>query len=273
MRKIIIKNIIAILVGILFIAGSTFSQQQQARDAEPIDGPIKKNVAKGAKLFESIEVETLNELHKLKVAVYLPDPARNTSTEDYKVSLNLGISVADAISSAVNKDKTKFLEYAKIIHDYGQRLDVEEAILGKYKEITDAVSQGQWKNVEKLIYDLKDAITAALNREDLDKKDEAVLAMVSGWLEGLYIVAKSLNKDFSEDAGKLLRNRDFVRYLSENLNTIDDDKKNKKEVKAMLDALPKIDEVINKPPDYIFTKDDAKRILKISEPLRKIIIM
>ena len=152
----------------------------------------------------------------------------NTSTEDYKVSLNLGISVADAVSSVVNEDKTKFLEYADIIHDYGQRLDVEEVILDKYTDIKNAVSQGQWKNVEDLIYDLKDDITEELNKEEMDKKDEAVLAMVSGWLEGLYIVAKSLNKDFPEGAGTLLRNRDFVRYLSENLDTIDEDKKNKK---------------------------------------------
>jgi hypothetical protein len=273
MQKIIIKNILTILFGILFVAGSSFSQQIKARDAEPLDGPIKKNIAEGAKLFESIEVETLNELQKLGVAAFVPEPVMNTSTEDYKVSLNLGISVADAISCAISKDKAKFLKYAKIIHEYGERLDVKQVILVKYDEITKAADKYEWENVKNLLYDLKDDITAELHSPTMDKKDEAVLAMASGWLEGLYIVAKSLDKHFSEDARKLLRDRDFVRYLSENLHSLDAENKNKKEVKAMIDALPKIDEIINKPPDYSYKKEDVRKILQISEPLRKIIVM
>ena len=273
MRKTMLINIMAILFGIFFLSVSAFSQEKEALDAEPIPGPIKENIGEDQKLFESIEVDTLNELQKFGVAVFLPEPVMNTSTEDYKVSLNLGISVADAISAAINKDREKFTEYAKIIHDYGERLDVKQVILAKSDEITKAASRYEWENVKNLLYDLKDKITDELTSPTMDKKDEAVLAMVSGWLEGLYIVAKSLDKNFSEDARKLLRDRDFVRYLSENLQSLDAENKNKKELKAVLDALPKIDEIIYKPPDYSYTKEDVTKILQISKPLREIIVM
>jgi len=268
MQKIICNLLVVIL---LSLAGNSTGQEKRVIKAVPIDDPIKENVSENARLFESIEVEILNKLHDSGVDVFIPAPKSNSSTQDYIISLNLGIVVADALASVVNKEKDIFLKYAGIIHDYGERLGVEETILSKYNTIKKTASENNWEIVENLIYDLKDDITAELHNEDM--KGDAILAMVSGWLEGLYIVAKSLENYVSDDENKLLRNRDFVRYLNENMNSLDDDLKDKKEVKAVFSALPGIDEIINKPGSYLFTKNDVEKLLDIIEPLRDVLIV
>jgi len=268
MQKINFKQMIVIFVGIFLLAGNAVSQNKMVVEAVPIDGPIQENLSESARLFESIEADILNKLHKTSVTVFIPKPQTNSSTRDYKISLNLGIAVAGALASVVNHEKDVFLNYAGIVFDYGERLGVEETILSKYNTMVKTASENNWEEVEKLIYDLKDDITTELHNDDL--KGDAILAMVSGWLEGLYIVAKSLESDVSEDANKLLRNRDFVRYLTENMNSLDADLKNKNEVNAVFAALPEIDKVINKPVSYTYTKHDVKTVLKITEPLRKI---
>ena len=271
MQKIPYKQLITFLCSILIVTwSSSFCQEPKIIRAVPIEETDASNVCESARLFESIEVELLGNLHSTGVAVYTPNPDVANSTYDYKISLNLGVAVADAISSIVNKDKATFLKYAAIIHDYGERLGVEETILGQYNSITKTVSRNEWLEVENLIYDLKDDITTELHNEDM--QSDATLAMVSGWIEGLFIVAKSLENNVSEEANRLLRNRDFVRYLTENLNTIDEDLKNKKEIKAIFAALPKIDKIINKPMSYSFTKEDVKKVLEIAEPLRYVMI-
>ena len=266
------KNICNLLIVMLLsLAGDSLCQEKTVVKAVPIKDPIKENVSDRARLFESIEVEIFNELHDLGVTVFIPAPKENSSTQDYIVSINMGIAVADALTGVVNKEKDIFLKYAGIIHNYGERLGVEETILGKYNTITKTASDNNWEIVENLIYDLKDDITAELHNEDM--KGDAILAMVSGWLEGLYIVAKSLENYVPDDANKLLRNRDFVRYLTENMNSLDDDLKDKKEVKAVFSALPGIDKLINKPKSYLFTKNDVEKLLNIIEPLRNMLIV
>jgi hypothetical protein len=273
MKNVKIKDVLAIVFCIFFLTNDAFSQQKEPRTAEALPGPSQANIAERTELFDSIEVDILEKLQKLGVAVFLAEPEMSTSTADYKVALNLGVSVADAISSAVNKDQTKLLKFAKIIHDYGERLDVKSAILDKYNDLTKAVSNNQWDKVITLTNALKDDITTELKSSEMEKNDEAVLAMVSGWIEGLYIVAKSLDKNFSEEAKTLLSERDFVRYLNQNLQSLTEDNKNTKEVKAILEALPKIDGILNKPLDYSYTIEDVRRILQISESLRIIIMM
>jgi hypothetical protein len=245
-------------------------QESQDPNPKPLPSMDEGNPSKAAKLFDAIEVETFSKLNKLGVAPYMPAPASTTTTADYKVALNLGIAVADALSAAVNKDKDAFLKLAGQVHGYGETLGVEDAVLAKYTAITKATDKGDWKELENLIYGLKDDITEQLYREDM--KDAAILAMVSGWLEGMYVVSKSLEQNFNEKAAGLLEDRTFASFLNKSMADLGADVQGKAEVKAIKDALPKIDDVINRPLDYKFQKDDAAKVAAILEPLRQIIV-
>jgi hypothetical protein len=157
-----------------------------------------------------------------------------------------------------------------MIYDYAKKLGIPETVLRKLGGITAAVNQGDWQKVLKLSADFGDQVLKEF--EKAGKKEEAVLAMVAWHLEGLYITAKSVNNRFSPEAAKLLRNAEFVKDLDELIEPLSVNAKAKKEVKAIMAALPKINQIINRPANYSYTQTDAKELVSICEPLRQILL-
>jgi hypothetical protein len=233
-------------------------------------GPLKENICKNPKLCESLEIDLLDQLTRGKVPVYLPQLQANKSTENYKVSLNFGVAVADALSSVVNQNKESYLADARLAQEYGKRLGTPEAMLRKSAQLTESAAKGDWGKLGPLTYQFKDDISENLDKRNL--KDEVSLALVSGALEGLYILAKSVEKDFSEKTGRLLDNQYLVSYLKKSLDSLHVNVKEKKEVKAISEALPQIDKIIKQPKTYSYKKEDAEKLIKILEPLRTAIV-
>ena len=281
-RSFYLHTGLMIICGLILLSAPLMASWSKAADKALSDDPTDTDVVSvtddssevsnpaTTKLFESIEIEILNDLKGIGVPVLTPATRETTSTSDYKVALNLGVAVADAVSSAVSEDKDAFLKFAAIVHSYGERLGVEEAILAKYQQITQAADKGEWDEIQKLMYSLKDEMSLQLGEEDM--MDYAVLAMTAGWLEGLYVLTSSLEAHFKLEANDVLRNRDLVRYLSESLNSIEASLKETPEVKAMFSAFPELDKKINQPLGYMFTENDVKEIVTILSPLRETLV-
>ena len=233
-------------------------------------GPVKENICKNPKLCESIEIDLLSSLQSSKVPPFLPKAQATGSTQEYKVALNLGIVVTDALSAIIGKDKTAFLQYAGMMKDYGKKLGISETLLGKYNQLVDLANKGEWVKLETLTYEFKDAITTELNTQQ--KPGVAALAMVAGGLEGLYIEGQSLDKNFSKTTAEFLRNPGLYDYLSRYMNGLDEALKAKEEVKAIMASLPKIGKILSQPKTYAYSKQDAAELVKILEPLRQAIL-
>jgi hypothetical protein len=233
-------------------------------------GPVKENICKNPKLCESIEIDILSSLQASKVPAFLPKPQATGSTQEYKVALNLGIVVSDALSAIIGKDKTAYLQYAGMIKDYGKKLGVSETVLEKYNQLVDLANKGEWVKLETLTYEFKDAITTELNTQK--KQGIATLSMVAGGLEGLYIEGQSLNKNFSKTTADFLHNPGLYDYLNRYMNSLDEALKAKEEVKAIAASLPKIGKILNQPKTYEYSKKDAEELVKILEPLRQAIL-
>jgi hypothetical protein len=256
-------------------AGKTMDVVDAGQEELSPDPPAKpdmtrENPAEAAKLFDSIELETLARLKGLGVNPYIPTPSESTATADYKVALNLGVTVADALSAAVNQNKDAFQKFASQVHTYGESLGVGDAVLSKYREITVSTEKGDWANVNELIYQLKDDISEQLVQDDMH--DAAILAMVSGWLEGLFIVGHSLEAHFPENAAGLLQDRTFASYLGNNLEKVDAGTLEQKEVAAILAVLPQINDILDRPLTYKYNARDAARLVELLEPIRAAII-
>jgi hypothetical protein len=209
-------------------------------------------------------------LIKAKVPIYLPELEPTVSTQDYKVALNFGIACGDALACIFNEDQAASPRFIGMIYDYAKKLGIPETVLRKLGGITAAVNQGDWQKVLKLSADFGDQVLKEF--EKAGKKEEAVLAMVAWHLEGLYITAKSVNNRFSPEAAKLLRDADVVKDLDEMIEPLSVNAKAKKEVKAIMAALPKINQIINRPANYSYTQTDAKELVSICEPLRQILL-
>ena len=221
-------------------------------------------------LFESMENQTLGLLYDFGVAVYTPNAMLNSSTTNYKIALNMGLAVTGAVSCIKNKDEKRFLEFAQHILDYGERLGVSESILKKYNSITASVNKGDWDKVEILLFELKADIFEQLTEEDLN--DEAILVMVSGWYEGVYVVAKSLETNHNKEASKILSKKEFGVYLVKNINRLSSNIRNKKEVTILSDMMPKISELINKDEKYAYTPEDIQLVIQITDRVRSTIM-
>jgi hypothetical protein len=243
-----------------------FPQKQEEGEL----GPVKENICKNPKLCESIEIDLLSSLQSSKLTPYLPKAQATASTQDYQVALNLGIVVTDALSAVIGKDKTAFLQYAGIMKDYGKKLGISETVLGKYKQMDEGANKGEWVKLETLTYEFKDAITTELNAQK--KQGLAALAMVAGGLEGLYIEAQSLKKNFSKTAAAALHNPGLFDYLNKYMNSLDEALKAKEEIKAIKAALPQIGKILNQPKTYEYSTQDVEELVKILEPLRKAIL-
>jgi len=214
--------------------------------------------------------ENFEGLINAKVPLYLPELEPTTSTQDYKVAFNLGIGACDALACIGNQDQTALPRYIGMFYDYGKKLGLPETILHKLSGITAAMNQGDWQKVGQLSVDFEALSWDYLKK--IGKTDELSLALVAWRLEGLYITAKSVDNRFSPESAKLLRKTNFVKNLEEDLKSLSPGLQAKKEVKAIVAALPKINHIVNRPQNYTYTQTDAKDLISICEPLRKTLL-
>jgi hypothetical protein len=281
MRKMNFKHMLAALISMILVCTSAawvaaekkeqFGETKGAKlSPEPATTPVKENICKNPKLCEAVEIDMLDQLQKSKVPLYLPPLKATSSTQAYQVALNLGLAVTDTLAAIINKDKAAVTKGAGIIYDYAQKLAIPEGVLGIYGAITQAIDKGEWDKLGTLIYEFKDGITTELTQKK--RNGEAMLAVISGGLEGLFILAKSLDDKFTPESSGMLRNAEFVKFQDMNIKSLPEDLKTKEEVKAMRAALPKIDKIVNKPRAYTFKQTDVKALVNICEPLRKSLV-
>jgi hypothetical protein len=131
-------------------------------------------------------------------------------------------------------------------------------------------NKGEWVKLETLTYEYKDAITGELNTKK--KEGAAALSMVAGGLEGLYIEAKSMEKNFSKTTADYLHNPGLFDYLNKYMRSLEEGLKAKGEVKAIAGALPQIGKILNQPKTYEYTKKDVEELVKVLEPVRLAIL-
>ena len=283
MRKVNYKNILLLVAGLLFImTANGFAAKEGKKPAKDDQqfgevqgtkkivegevGPVKENICKNPKLCESLEIDLMDSLQKAKIPVMLQEPKASASTENYMIALNLGAVVSDGLSAMINKNKAALLKVVGILKEDGKKLGVSEELLTKFsKQLTDLANKGQWKEVGPALYEFKDHMDAELVNKNM--KDEATLSMVSGTLEGLYILAKSMDKKFSTKDACLLQSKSLAKYLEKYMNTLSEGVKGKSEIKAIQAALPKIDKIASKKTSC--TRQDTKDLIKILEPLHK----
>lgn len=282
MRKLNLRQIFSVLIGLMLVcAFSTLVAAEKAVEKKEQFGEtkgikvspesasprLKEIICKNPALCENVEIDMLDQLQKSQVPLYLPPMAATSDTQTYQIAINLGLAVTDTLAAIISQDKAAVTKGAGIINDYAKRLSISNPTLGIYRMMAKPIDKGEWHKLGTLVYEFKDGIASELKQKK--RNGEAMLTMIAGGLEGLYILAKSVDAKFSPDSSKMLRNAEFVKFQDMNIKFLSADLKSKEEVKAILAALPDIDKIVNKPKTYTFTQADAKALVNICEPLRK----
>jgi hypothetical protein len=212
----------------------------------------------------------MENLKNAKVPIYLPELEPTTSTQDYKVALNFGIAVCDALACIYNEDAAASPRYIGMIYGYTKNLGLPETVINKLGGVTAALNQGDWQEVSRLSKDFGNQAIKELEKGG--KQDDGFLAGAAWTLEGLYIMAKSVDNHFSPQSAKLLRIPEFARSLEEMLTPTSASSQSRKEFKAIMVALPKINQIVNRPANYAYTQTDAQELVSICEPLRQTLL-
>jgi hypothetical protein len=213
--------------------------------------------------------DSYEALRKAKIPIYLPELEPTTSTQDYKVALNFGIAISDALACIYNEDQSALPRYMGMVYDYGRKLGISQVGLQKLAGITAAMNQGNWEKVLQLSTDFGKQVMKDL--KEAGKKTELDLTISAWGMERIYITAKSVDNHFSPESAKVLR--DFESGgQEEKPEPLPAGLKDKKEVNAIMAALPKIAKIINQPKDYTYTRTDVKELVSICESLRKTLL-
>jgi len=182
-------------------------------------------------------------LDKLGTPLFLPAAQKVSSTDVYKLALNLGLSTTDAIVALKNKDKGMFEKHAALMYDYAKRLNLNKNMLNTYKEMQEPLAKSQFVQLEKIMKNMREQMANEMNQSY--RKDQARLAYVAGWLEGLYIASKSIEKKYSPQRSEVLNQRaPIVGQLISHIKALSPRLQQRKDVLALTHALPQIKRIL-----------------------------
>lgn len=177
-------------------------------------------------------------LDKLGPPLYTPLPEKVSSTDVVKVSLNLGITVADSIVCAKNHNKALFQQNLTLMYGYARILNVSKNILAYYSQIQTALNQNNFAAIDQLLEKVRTQVNLEMNQTY--RQEHAKMAYVSGWLEGLLIAARTLEKNYNLEKTVVLRHPALLDTLSSYLNALSPGFRQKPEIQMIVSTLPKI---------------------------------
>jgi hypothetical protein len=230
-------------------------------------GPLRQNICRDPKLCDSIDIDLLNALQEKKVTVALPEAGIGKGSKDYQAALYLGMAVADGLGAVVRKDKALFTKYLSALQAYGKILAVSPLSMTKLQQLGQLTEKGQWDQAALALYEFKDAVVGELTRKN--QKPLADLAMLGGGVEGLYLLAGSLDAAYAAETAKLMRNKSLSAFLKTYLGGLPPEISGLPEVKAIAQALPELEKALGKAPDETYTQEEVKAVAKLTTSLRK----
>ena len=205
-------------------------------------------------------IEKFGEIKELPVPYFKKDG-------QFKEAINMGINIADGFVY-VGKywDTNKLKDYADKINSYADSLNVKSKVTKQYEKVIETINKNDKSKLHSILRDLRDSIAEELQTQ---KNNDAVyLGYMSGYMEGLYIAAKSLKSKFDQDsANKIFRYK--VSYLKRAQNSLSNNAKTDKNVKDLLDSIKIVTKIIEKPSTQNVTVDELSNIINLISPVRK----
>jgi len=141
-------------------------------------------------------------LSRIGGKINLPAPSKLDSNDMSAIALAGGITIADIMAALKEKDKEKTLAYSGMLYSYAEQLKVDPVLLKTYAPFASAVKNGEWKLALIMVNDMAAFINFALARGMF--VNEAKLANISSWLEGLRLVSETILKDYRVDKAAVI---------------------------------------------------------------------
>jgi hypothetical protein len=216
-------------------------------------------------LFDKLDAAFPNFDWKTVVEKEVNDP--NFQKTDYADSVakisNLGVRLAAAFIAVQAKDYDALQKAAAV----SVELTKSFSAAGKIKSYADEADQqakaGDWLAVKETIRKIASEVGKEL-KSNGSRKEEATMAMATGWLAGVHLVTDALASQYSADGAKIVREGPLAALVVAQLKSLTtgvQQKNGGKKEDSTHSSLQKITEGVTQIAELI-TKDQTKPLTK-----------
>lgn len=190
------------------------------------------------------------------------------TTDRTRLSLVFGSVVAEGFIAVQAQDKKAVEDIGREVIDLSKSLGIQKAVLPHANAILDASKSNNWPAIRKE-FDLTQK-TVRETMEKMKDNDLSQCVSVGGWLRGTAAVTSVVGKNFSADRAELLQQPMLVDHFIGQIGKMPGNTKNHATVKAILDGLSVIKEIMTKSTEA-FTPEGVSTINKTTGGLLELI--
>ena len=191
-----------------------------------------------------------------------------TTSSRAQIALILGTLVADGYIAVEAEDGQSVKNIGKDIINLAKKLNVSQSVLGRGNSINDFATNSNWSALREEL----EATQNEVKLDMVDQKDSDLVTLVTlgAWLRGTEIASEIVDKDYSADSARLLRQPAIIDYLLDEVGTLGPALQKDPLVVSIRDALARVRaDVTTQVPSAQNIKDMHQIISSVVTAIRK----
>lgn len=212
------------------------------------------------KIFEILEDLRPLPYEKLKRKIPASPPMNRTDT-----AIVMGFLIADGFFYAVEEEQLLELEpVGRSLLEHSKVLGVGERVKEHTKPLLDHQNLKDWESLKaELARTQRDVEIEMVQIRD---SDFAHLIALSGWLRAFEIGCAACQTPYDPEKAAIIAKPELVFYFIANLEDMVPRLQNQKEMKALLETLKKVQEMITLPEQEVLTEATLKKLSEMVSP-------
>ncbi len=139
--------------------------------------------------------------------------------KDINSAMALGVKGSDAVLALKARDVEGLNQAAEQIEQLAMKLGANDKELGMAKTVKRYANQGRWLDSFMALGFLQRNVLSYL-KENPDRKPQATLVIVGGWLQGGRCVTHVIGENYTPDASNILREPRLIDLIKKNMDDL-----------------------------------------------------
>jgi hypothetical protein len=200
----------------------------------------------------------LNKVGKPNWQAQYRPPIPTAYTSRPQIALNLGGLIADGYIAVEAEDSQQVKNIGKDIMTLAKTLGISESVLRRGKTIEDFAENNEWSTLKEELDATQNEVKLAMD----EQHDEELTTLVTlgGWIRGTEAVSGWIANNYTDPAGKLLRQPAIIELLRAKLAALPPRTHEDSLVKGLEPRLEMLQEMVSFAPGTSPTAADVKRI-------------
>lgn len=254
------------LIKFLFVFltyAALFSQEGLSEEEKAL---FKTNVIVPAPSEIIMALDMLSDVNWKAVVTY----DKTTSYSDnYKIALNLGVRVAQGFIAIQAQDRNNTGEMFQICRNLAENFGAKSEMFVDEDQVIKLLDENNWTELRSILDDIHLKVKVEMYKYDPDFVE---LASVGGWMEGLRIVSKALESNYSEDASVILYQPELIQYFSEAVKNLKPQNGSHDEVQEIVKVMPEIGKLCEVGSGNPIPLENVKKLYEMSSKISSMIV-